>query len=89
MDFIQECLEERGEALMDELAIAGFSEDQATLFLPAAASVIMKSTQNPGATQSIRDLLENPARLIGSIDVDEISRNIGMKKARYPMVLKQ
>ena len=82
MDFIQECLQERGEALMGELEIAGFSQDQATNFLPTAASVILKSTQNPGATQSIRDLLENPAELIGSIDVDEISKSLGIERTQ-------
>ena len=78
MDFIRECLDERGDALMDELVVAGFSEDQAASFLPEAVSAILTSAHNPSPAQWIRCLLENPAHLHSVVNVDEIAQKTGV-----------
>jgi len=79
MDIIENCFKEHGGALIEQLTVAGFSVDQATQFLPEAASGIANATQDTGVEQITSRLLSgDPSELFDSVNVAAIAAKLGI-----------
>lgn len=79
MDFIKDCFEEHGDALTEQLEGAGFSADQASQFLPEAASGILESAQGLDLAEISQQLIaDGPSPLLSAINTDAIAEKLGM-----------
>lgn len=76
MAFINECFEEYQNDFTKALIKANFSPDEAIMFLPAAFSGIVKSSNHVGISQTMQILLaDRPHQLLKKLDVPMIARN--------------
>jgi len=79
MDFIKDCFEEHGDVLTKQLEGAGFSADQASQFLPEAASGILESAQGLDVAEISQQLIaDDPSSLLGAFNADAIAEKLGM-----------
>lgn len=79
MNFIQEFFASNRVLLVDQLEIAGFTAEQASQFLPAVASSILKAFQHKEIEEIIATMgIDEPTKLLGAVNVSAIARNIGM-----------
>lgn len=75
MALIKECFEEYQNDFTETLIKANFSPDEATMFLPAAFSGILKSSNKVGIPQTMQILLaDRPHQLLKKLDVPMIAR---------------
>ena len=76
MTFIKECFEEYQNDFIENLIKANFSTDEAIMFLPAAFSGLLKSSNNVGISQTMQILLaDRPHQLLKKLDVPMIARD--------------
>ncbi len=79
MEFLNECFEEHGGALTEQLTAAGFSGDQARQFLPEAASGILESAQGLDVAEISQQLVsDGPSPFLSAVNVDAIAEKLGM-----------
>ncbi len=79
MNFIDEFFTQSNGILTRRLQAVGFTAEQANMFLPEAASGILKSFQHKEIEHIIAAMsLEDPERLLNEINVNAIAKNIGM-----------
>ena len=79
MDFLKECFEENDGALTEQLKGAGFSADQASQFLPEAASGILDSARDMDVAEVSSQLVsDGPSQLLNAVYVDSIAEKLGM-----------
>ena len=76
---IKECIEENASTFTRSLQGAGFSPEQASKFLPEAASGILDSTKDSGITQLIAGFASGgPSKLLSLVNADAIADKLGM-----------
>ena len=79
MNFIQKFFGVNGSVLSEQLQDSGFTEEQAGKFLSEAASGILNAYQHKEIEVIISALeMDNPARLLNTVNVNAIANNIGM-----------
>jgi len=79
MNFITTCFTEYDSALSELLKGAGFSADQARMFLPNAASGIIDSFQSKDIEEIISAFgSKEPTQLIGTININAIAKKVNM-----------
>ena len=79
MEIIKNCFKEHGAALIEQMTMARLSVDQATQFLPEAASGVLNSTQDTGVEQITTRLLSgDPSELSDSVNIAEIAAKLGI-----------
>ena len=79
MDFLKECFEEHDGVLTEQLKGAGFSADQASQFLPEAASGILDSARDMDVAELSSQLVsDGPSQLLSAVNVDSIAEKLGM-----------
>lgn len=76
MALIKECFEEYQNEFTEALINANFSPDTAIMFLPAAYSAILNSSDNVGISQTMQILLaDRPHQLLKKLEVPNIARD--------------
>lgn len=79
MNFIQDFFANHRNDLMDQLVLAGFTTEQASQFLPAVASSILKAFQHKEIEEIISTMgIDEPAKLLAAINVSAIAQKTGM-----------
>lgn len=79
MEFIKQCFTEHDGVFMEKLKEIGFTPDQASQFLPLAATEISESVNNSGATKIISDLMsDGPSSMIASLNIESLAQKLGM-----------
>lgn len=64
---------------MDQLVLAGFTTEQASQFLPAVASSILKAFQHQEIEEIISTMgVDEPAKLLCAVNVSAIAQKTGM-----------
>ena len=82
MDFIKKIFDENDSILSEKLQTAGFSVDQAGVFLREAASCILNSIQNTGAALARTEILDDPSLLASSMNLVTKVQKFGINSAQ-------
>lgn len=79
MNFIQKFFGANSNVLSSRLQDTGFTAEQASKFLPEAASGILKAYQHKEIELIISALeMDKPTKLLNTVNVNAIARNTGM-----------
>ena len=79
MNFIQGFFANNRGDLIDQLALAGFTTEQACQFLPVVASSILKAFQHKEIEEIIATMgIDEPTKLLGAVNVSAIAQKTGM-----------
>jgi hypothetical protein len=79
MNFIQKFFGAKSGVLSARLKDAGFTTEQASIFLPEAASSILNAFEHKEIERIIAALeIDEPKKLLHAINVNAMANNIGM-----------